>query len=288
MWSKTVTLHIPYNFEQVIQRWALDPLNSVNMIQKTVRVPLLINNQQVVVSVQGKGTFEQPLFVLSSYQEIDEEAVLNRIYDIFGWNVSMGEIYEHFLQTSLCPLFERFAYTPLVLEFDYFACLVRCIVHQQLNLKFAYTLTERFVQAYGTQQDGVWFYPRPERVAQIPLEELRSLQFSQRKAEYMIDLAKAITEEKISLESMKSLSDDEIMKELIQLRGIGPWTIQNFLMFGLGRKNMFPKADIGLQNAVKMFFGLDEKPDDTYLENFKKELNPYCSYASLYLWRSIE
>jgi DNA-3-methyladenine glycosylase II len=288
MWSKTVSLHAPYNFEQVIQRLALDPLNSVDITTNKVKVPLVINNKKIVIAVKGAGTFEEPVFVLSSNQEVEEEAVLNRIYDIFGWNVSIGQIHEHFLQTSLRPLFERFAYTPLVLEFGYFDCLVRCIIHQQLNLKFAYALTERFVKSYGKQIEGVWFYPSPERVAQIPHEELRALQFSQRKAEYIIDLAKAIAEGKVDLNNMKHLSDDEVMKELIQLRGIGPWTVQNFLMFGLGRKNIFPKADIGLQNAVKQLFSLESKPDDAYLENLKKELEPYCSYASLYLWRSIE
>ncbi|MFD3448159.1 DNA-3-methyladenine glycosylase family protein [Microbacteriaceae bacterium 4G12] len=288
MWRKTVTLQSPYNFDQVLERLALDPLNCVDIKGRKIQVPLIINKKPIVITVQGIGTFIEPAFELSSTHIHNEEAIVYRLSHIFGWNREMEEIQQHFLNTSLQPLFERFAYTPLVLEFDYFACLVRCIIHQQLNLKFATTLTERFVKTYGSEHEGVPFYPTPERVAQIPVEELRTLQFSQRKAEYTIGLAQHITEGHLCLEELQDASDEEITKQLLPLRGIGPWTVQNFLLFGLGRKDMFPKADIGIQRAIQNLFGLETKPDDSYLEKLKQEYKPYNSYASLYLWRSIE
>ncbi|WP_028399799.1 DNA-3-methyladenine glycosylase family protein [Ectobacillus panaciterrae] len=288
MWNTTVSLRSPYNFEQVLKRLALDPLNAVNIAEKEIKVPLVLNGRQAVVSVQGIGTFEEPVFVLSGAHNEQEADAVERIAETFGWNTEIGNIHNHFLSTNLRPLFERFAYTPLVLEFNYFDCLVRCIVHQQLNLKFAFTLTERFVTTYGTTVDGVWFYPTPERVAEIPIEELRALQFSQRKAEYLIGLAQHIVSGKLNLEKLKHLSDEAVEKQLLPLRGIGPWTVQNFLLFALGRANMFPKADIGLQRAVQHLLGLEQKPDDRMLEELKQEWEPYGSYASLYLWRSIE
>ena len=71
---------------------------------------------------------------------------------------------------------------------------------------------------------------------------------------------------------------------------LGNWCMDSakLLMFGLGRKNMFPKADIGIQRAVQGIFQLDDKPDDAFLEKLKQECEPYCSYAALYLWKSIE
>ncbi|MFX3625516.1 MAG: DNA-3-methyladenine glycosylase [Ectobacillus sp.] len=286
MWSQTVQLHSPYNFTQVLQRLALDPLNAVDLEKREIKVPLVIKGKQIAVAVKAAGTLEEPLFILSGQEE--EGAALERLHEIFGWNADISAIRKHFLETSLKPLFEKFAHTPLVLEFDYFACLVRCIIHQQLNLKFAFTLTERFVKTYGNEKEGVWFCPEPERVAKIPMEELRALQFSQRKAEYLIHLAEHIASGKLNLEELRHQSDEEVEKRLLPLRGIGPWTVQNFLLFGLGRKNMFPKTDIGLQRAVQQLFQLEQKPDDACLEKIKKESEPYGSYASLYLWRSVE
>ena len=167
-------------------------------------------------------------------------------------------------------------------------CLVKCIIHQQLNIKFAYTLTERFVKAYGTEVNGAWFYPSPDRVAALTVEELRELQFSTRKAEYIIDISKEIAEGRLSLESLYDRTDEEIMKELIVYRGIGQWTIQNVLLFGLGRQNLFPIADIGIQNALKKLLGLEAKPTKEEMEQLIPAWEPYLSYASLYLWRSIE
>ena len=78
------------------------------------------------------------------------------------------------------------------------------------------------------------------------------------------------------------------MEELIRLRGIGQWTIQNVLLFGLGRNNLFPIADIGIQNAIKKLLELEQKPSKEEMEIMMPEWQPYLSYASLYLWRSME
>ncbi|MCP8969917.1 DNA-3-methyladenine glycosylase family protein [Ectobacillus ponti] len=283
MWRETVTLDRPYNFEQVLQRLALNPLNAADIATNTIKVPVWQDGRPVVATVQGTGTFEAPQFLVSASENVRE-----RVSEIFGWSTEMAEVHRHFAATSLQPLFERFAHTPLVLEFDYFDCLTRCIIHQQLNLKFAFTLTDRFVKQYGFEQEGVWFGPTPERTAAIPIEELRELQFSQRKAEYLTGLAQHIVSGKLDLEELRHLSDEEVAKRLLPLRGIGPWTVENFLMFALGRPNLFPKADIGIQRAVQQLFGLEQKPDQAFLAKLQEEYNPYGSYASLYLWRSIE
>lgn len=213
---------------------------------------------------------------------------MKRMGAIFHWNEPFQDIQNHFLNTSLRPLFETYAYTPIILEFDYFACLLCCIIHQQINLKFATVLTEQFVKRYGTEKNGVFFFPTPEIVANISIEELREQKFSQRKAEYIVGLGQSIASGTLNLASIETRAEEEVSARLLPIRGIGTWTVQNFLMFGLGRKNMFPKADIGIQRAVQGVFQLDDKPDDAFLEKVKQECEPYCSYAALYLWKSIE
>ncbi|MED1412702.1 MULTISPECIES: DNA-3-methyladenine glycosylase family protein [Bacillus] len=287
MWSEHVTLEYPYHFEEVLKRLSFDPLNVIQLDEKVIYIPLSMDEEQIVVRLQGIGTVQNPQFWISS-QTGDQKKVMKRMRSIFHWNDPFQNIQNHFLNTSLRPLFETYAYTPIILEFDYFACLLRCIIHQQINLKFATVLTEQFVKRYGTEKNGVLFFPTPERVANIPIEELREQKFSQRKAEYMVGLAKHIVDGKLDLARIENETEEEVSAQLLPIRGIGAWTVQNFLMFGLGRKNMFPKADIGIQRALQGVFQLENKPDDAFLEKVKQECEPYCSYAALYLWESIE
>jgi DNA-3-methyladenine glycosylase II len=286
MWEEKVSISGPYDFDLALSRLALDPLHYVDIEKRLVKVPLVFKNKKIVAEVIGTGTLEKPEFLIRS--DDDKEMTLKRLYEIFQWNVELIHIHEHFQTTQLKDLFNEHYGTPLVLEFDPFSSLLKSIIHQQVNLKFAFTLTERFVKSFGEELDGVWFYPSPEKVAQLTVEELRELQFSGRKAEYVIGIAELAASAQLDFEKMKSKSDAEVAQELIKIRGVGPWTVENFLMFALGRPNLFPMGDIGIQNALKKYFNLEEKPTPAAMEKFKEPWNPYLSYASLYLWRSIE
>lgn len=288
MWQELIEIEGPYQFDRVIERHAIDPLNKVNIEKRLIKVPILIEENQYVVEVTGLGTVEKPIFKLSGKNTKQKEEQVKRIAEIFQWDVPLKRVNQHFQQTELRDLFLEHFGTPLVLDFDPFSCLVKCIIHQQLNLSFAHTLTERFVKTFGTENEGVWFYPSPETVAKIPVDQLRDMQFSGRKAEYVIGLGKAVAEGELDLEALARVSEEEIFNELIKIRGIGGWTIQNFLLFALGRPNLFPTTDIGIQNALKKLYKLDRKPTLEEIEEYKRGWEPYLSYAALYLWRSIE
>ncbi|WP_400245549.1 DNA-3-methyladenine glycosylase [Niallia sp. JL1B1071] len=286
----TVNIQGPYNFDLVLSRLALDPLHVLDKEERWVKVPIRIYNQPIVVKVQADGTTENPVFRLE-LDEIDPSfhvLIIKEIRRIFRWDVSMLAIHEHFQKTNLNQIFDQHYGTPIVLDFHPYNSLVQCIIHQQLNLKFAFTLTKRFVTTYGSEKNGVWFYPLPETVAKLTVEDLRALQFTTRKAEYIIDLSKEIEKGNLNIDSLYEKSDEEIMTELLRYRGIGQWTIQNVLLFGLGRNNLFPIADIGIQNAIKKLLQLEQKPTKEEMEAMLPEWHPYLSYASLYLWRSIE
>lgn len=276
----------PYNFDQVLERLSFDPLNIVDVKDRFVKVPLIVDRKPFVIKVQATGTTDDPEFVITGME--DSEEIFARIAHLFQWDIPLTQIHNHFQQTDLKPIFDQHRGTPLILDFDPYFCLLKCIIHQQLNMSFARTLTERFVKTYGFEVDGVYFYPKPEVVAQLKVEDLRELQFSGRKAEYVVGIADAIVSGQLNLDEMNEKTDDAIMQELGKIRGIGPWTVQNYLMFGLGRPNLFPMADIGIQNALKKLYELDRKPSFEEMEHYKKGWEPYLSYASLYLWRSIE
>lgn len=288
MWQETIQIVGPYNFNRVLDRLALDPLSAVDKEKSTLRMPLWIEAEPVIIEIKSIGTVDDPKFQLSSQNERLKAKSIEKVAEILKWNTQLLAIHHHFSQTALKEIFETHYGTPLILDFDPYSCLMKCIIHQQLNLAFAHKLTERFVHTFGFEQDGVWFYPTPEKIATLAVEELRDLQFSGRKAEYVIGVSQAIVKGDLKLDALKTLSEEEIYDQLIKMKGVGPWTIQNLLMFGFGKPNLFPKTDIGIQNALKKLYQLDRKPTLEEIEQYKKPWEPYLSYASLYLWRSIE
>ncbi|MCJ7840833.1 DNA-3-methyladenine glycosylase [Lederbergia sp. NSJ-179] len=287
MWKEKIEIAGPYNFDLALSRLAMDPLNQLNQKERLIRVPIYEDQPEVAI-VQAIGTTDQPAFLISGHKEKTKEKVLKRIFSIFQWNISLKDIHAHFLKTSLKDIFIVHHGTPIILDFTPYTTLVKSIIHQQVHMKFAISLTATFVQTFGFQVDGVPFYPSPATIAELKPEQLRPLKFSQRKAEYLIDLGKRIASKELNLDELAKLSDEEIKKELVKIRGVGPWTAQSFLLSGLGRPNLFPMADIGIQKAIKSLFTLEQKPTQTEMLEYSREWEPYLSYATLYLWRSIE
>ncbi|WP_068677670.1 DNA-3-methyladenine glycosylase [Oceanobacillus sp. Castelsardo] len=288
MWEEEVKLDTLYDFDYSLYRISFDPLASVQLKERKISIPFVIGEEKHIIYVQAIGTTNQPRFIVKSKDIRRKEEILDYIFDLFQWKKDLTNIFNHFVGTNLASLFDQYPGTPIVREFDLYYSLMKTIIHQQLNMKFAYVLSTRFIECYGKKIDGVWFYPTPEEIGTIKVEDLRELQFSGRKAEYVIDTSRLIADGKLDLKNLREKDDDEILTELIKIRGIGQWTAENWLMFGLGREDHFPKADIGIQNAVKGFLGMDRKPSKEELEKISQEWHPYRSYASLTLWRSIE
>lgn len=286
MWKETIHIEAPYDFDLVLERIGLDPLYEIDYRNRLIHVPLLIHGKPNVYTVQAIGTVDEPAFVITGKEE--QTIATNRLMEIFQWHLPLSDIHAHFGETELNDIFTLHRGTPLILEFDLYSCLVKSIIHQQLNMAFAQRLTKDFVTTYGFQKDGVWFYPSPAITAALTVDELKEMKFSGRKAEYVIGLSENVASGLLDLESLREKADEEIIEELTKIRGVGRWTAENFLLFGLGRPNLFPKADIGIQNAIKLLYNLERKPTMEEMEQFSKEWQPYLSYASLYLWRSIE
>lgn len=279
--TQTVELAFTYRMQDVLGRLAMDPLNSVDLSNQTVKIPV----DETIITVQSIGTLHEPKFTITGLETEEQYA---RVLSIFHFNRSLMPIHEHFLETNLHSLFLKFEGTPIITDFSLYGNIIRSIIHQQLNLSFARTLTERFVHTFSKSKEGVWLYPSPEIIAELDVETLRQMQFSTRKAEYIIGISKAVVEGELNLDSLANQPSDFIFSELIKYRGIGPWTAESFLLFGLGRENLFPLADIGLQNSLKSLWQLDRKPMKSEITPHLAAWAPYNSYAALYLWRNIE
>lgn len=160
-----------------------------------------------------------------------------------------------------------------------FAALARSIVYQQLSGKAAGTIYRRFSEAIGSSR------PTARAILAAEPESLRAAGLSRQKAAYLVDLAAKVDSGALSLRRLRHLDDDEVIVQLTQVKGIGRWTAQMFLMFHLGRLDVLPVGDLGIRAGFRDAYGLDELPDGATMERLAAPWAPYRSIGSWYLWR---
>ncbi|MGG3560640.1 DNA-3-methyladenine glycosylase [Neobacillus rhizosphaerae] len=175
---------------------------------------------------------------------------------------------------------------------DLFEALTWAIMGQQINLTFAYTLRKRFVERFGEsltfEGETYWLYPTFSRIAEIDADALRELQFTARKAEYVIGVSRAMVNEELSKEDLLRMEDyQQIHVYLTKLRGIGSWTADYVMMKCLHQRAAFPITDVGLHNAVKIQLGLERKPTLVELKVMAAGWKGWEAYSVFYLWRSL-
>ena len=162
-----------------------------------------------------------------------------------------------------------------------FETLARSITFQQLSGKAAGTIFGRLRSAVGRKFTARAFL-------KLTPEELRACGLSRQKIASLTDLAERVTRREIDFRRLPGLEDEEIISLLSQVRGVGVWTAQMFLIFALQRPNVMPLLDLGIRNAVRKAYGLEELPKPADLAKIAEKWHPYCSIASWYLWRSLE
>jgi DNA-3-methyladenine glycosylase II len=162
-----------------------------------------------------------------------------------------------------------------------FETLARSITFQQLHGKAAGTIFERVRKAVGRRFTAT-------ALLKLSSEDLRACGLSRQKIASLTDLAERVARREINFSKLANLPDEEIIELLSQVRGVGVWTVQMFLLFALERPNVMPLTDYGIRNAVRQAYGLAEMPKPAELAEIAKKWHPYCSVASWYLWRSLD
>ncbi len=167
---------------------------------------------------------------------------------------------------------------------DYYGALVNSIVGQQLSVKAAASIKQRFRDLFG----GVM--PTPQQILGKSIEELRAVGFSNAKANYVRDLAQHIVDGRVCFGKLKQQSNQEIITELTDVKGIGEWTVQMFLMFCMGRLDVLPTGDRGIRNGIRALYDLIDTPTPNQMREIadKHHWHPYQSVASWYIWRSLD
>jgi DNA-3-methyladenine glycosylase II len=162
-----------------------------------------------------------------------------------------------------------------------FDTLVRSIIYQQLSGRVARVIYGRLSAALP---GGI----SPEGVIRLRPERMRRLGLSGQKTLYIRELAKCSRRGRVCFEQLSELADEEVIVQLTQVKGIGVWTAQMFLMFALRRPDVLPSGDLGIRSAIRKAYGLEELPKPREIEEMARAWRPYCTAACWYLWRSLE
>ncbi|MDP3768905.1 MAG: DNA-3-methyladenine glycosylase 2 family protein, partial [Dehalococcoidia bacterium] len=160
--------------------------------------------------------------------------------------------------------------------------LLRALLYQQLAGAAASAIERRFLALYG---GGV---PEPEALLSTPAERLRKTGISRQKASYMHSLAEQARKGGLDARRLARASDEEAIELVTQIKGVGRWTADMLLIFSLGRPDVLPVGDLGVQRAMRDAYGLEARPDPATMARIAEPWRPYRSAASWYLWRSVD
>jgi DNA-3-methyladenine glycosylase II len=170
----------------------------------------------------------------------------------------------------------------LTTEKDFFKGLVRSILAQQISTSAARSIFARLLKA--VEPEGL----RPEGILALSDQQFRECGVSPQKIRYLRDFATHVNSGKVRLAEFPLLPNETIIAELVEVKGIGLWTAQMFLIFCLGRLDVFPGDDLGVRTAIKKLYRKRQVPKAKQLRKFEKLWHPYSTIASWYCWRSLE
>ncbi|HKH23745.1 MAG TPA: DNA-3-methyladenine glycosylase [Solirubrobacterales bacterium] len=165
---------------------------------------------------------------------------------------------------------------------DPWEALARAIVGQQLSTRAARSIWEKLIGQFGGK------LPAPEELLSKRKPTLRKAGLSNAKVEFLRDLAQHVEDGRLDLRRLAKLPDEDVIAELIEVKGVGRWTAEMFLIFHLGRPDVVSVGDLGIRRAVQIAYGMDDLPGPEELEKLAEEWRPHRTLACLYLWRSLD
>jgi DNA-3-methyladenine glycosylase II len=165
---------------------------------------------------------------------------------------------------------------------DPWEALARAIVGQQLSTKAARSIWEKLQGQFGGET------PDPKSLLRKRPQTLRKAGLSNAKVEFLRDLARRVADGTLDLARLRELPDEDVIAELLEVKGIGRWTGEMFLIFHLARPDVVSTGDLGIRRAVQIAYGMDDLPGPGELERIADEWRPHRTLACLYLWRSLD
>jgi DNA-3-methyladenine glycosylase II len=205
--------------------------------------------------------------------------------NIYGDELSLTEADQFLIKKDpeVIPLINSFELEVRPVELNYFRSLIRSIIFQQLNGKVANVIFDRFISLFSNNK-----FPGPQDVINMGNDQMRSAGISNPKIKYIKNIAEAFLNNSINTTNFKNLSNQDIMEQLILIKGVGPWTAQMFLMFTLKRSDIFPTGDLGVRKGFKTYFKLKEIPESKTMLSRAKIWKPYRTIMAMYFWKVVD
>lgn len=184
----------------------------------------------------------------------------------------------------LAPIIAKAGLPTIKPNDNYYASLIGSIISQQLSVKAADTIEKRFLALFDSD------LPTPTEILSKSIEEFRTAGLSNAKAKYIKDLAQHIIDGKLKFDKFNELNNEEIITELVSVKGIGTWTAHMFLMFCMGRLDVLAVGDLGIRNGIKAIYSLKDVPLANQVEAIavKNNWHPYETAACWYIWHSLD
>ncbi|MCK6255985.1 DNA-3-methyladenine glycosylase 2 [Fictibacillus sp. KIGAM418] len=288
----------PFDFSKMLRRVSSAGKNNivhVDMDNQTYKRMVHLANRPVLFQVKAIGSIDEPELEVEfpeTLSQREQDELLVMVKRMFSTDIDIKQFYSQFSDHRyIAPLISDFYGVRLVTDPDLFESMVKIITGQQVNLTFAAVLIDRLIDLAGEhiehESETFSVFPTAENMASLEYGQLRELQFSQRKAEYIIDFARLIASGTLDVNSLWAKSDEEVISSLLPIRGIGRWTIECLLIFAMGRTNVLPAADIGLRNGVRKAWGLEYQPSEEDVRRLAEDWAPWNTYITYYLWESL-
>lgn len=219
---------------------------------------------------------------------LDPTLALATVRRAFGMDLDLAAFVRHVegADPIMAGLTLKYSGARPIGPFSLWESLAWAIIAQQVNISFAFALKEALIRLAGRTYEGYPAFPDPEAVAALRYEDLQAERYSRRKAEYVIDIARAIVGGDLDLDRLAALPFEEAAQALVRVRGVGRWTAECLLM-DAGVMEAFPADDIGIRNAVRQFYGLDHQPTADEVRTIGRPWVPYGALACFYLWLGL-
>lgn len=254
--------------------------------------PLRIDNNQVLMQVKEEAGALETEILSGEVSELALETAAAFVTEWFDLHRDLQPFYRRLGDHQhLSWMADRFYGLRLMGIPDLFEALCWCVIGQQINLTFAHRLKRQLVETYGTfivyQERPYYYFPEPEQLSRLTVSDLKELQFSRQKAEYIIGIAQEFAEGRLTKNGLSGHDGGQMMKRLLQIRGVGEWTANYVLMKSLKKMDCITYGDTGLGTATASVLGLERKPSRKELNAFFEPFSDWESYLVVYLWRTL-
>jgi len=292
-----IKIEIPntFNFQLCLNYLNQSPLEIMHQVKKDQVYKLMFfAGKPVVLKIKQKDNFLIAENLNGGKLNVAwKHAIHNFVVDWFDLNRDLKPFYKMAANDKiLSEVIKNYDGLRLMGIPDLFEALSWAILGQQINLRFTYQLKERLVKKYGKsfkyKNNTYYAFPDPERIAKLSPEDLRPYRISQRKAEYLIGVAKIIAKGGLDKDALLALSPKAVKAQLIKVRGIGNWTANYVIMKCLRYSDGFPLKDVVLHNALKLQMNLATKPSLDTIRKISTNWQPWRGYATFYLWQTLQ